>query len=74
MDPSKISAVEKWPTPQNSTDVRAFLGFTGYYRYFIEKYSLLARPLLDLTKKSVDWHWGEAQEKAFQLLKQKMCA
>ena len=31
MDPSKISAVEKWPTPQNPTDVRAFLGFTGYY-------------------------------------------
>ena len=73
MDPSKISAVEKWPNPQNPTDVRAFLGFTGYYQYFIEKYSLLARPLLDLTKKSVDWHWGEAQEKAFQLLKQKMC-
>ena len=73
MDPSKISAVEKWPTPQNPTDVRAFLGFTGYYRYFIEKYSLLARPLLDLTKKSTDWHWGEAQENAFQLLKQKMC-
>ena len=74
MDPSKISAVEKWPTPQNPTDIRAFLGFTGYYRYFIEKYSLLARPLLDLTKKSTDWHWGEAQENAFQLLKQKMCA
>ena len=65
MDPSKISAVEKWPTPQNPTDIRAFLGFTGYYRYFIEKYSLLARPLLDLTKKSTDWHWGEAQENAF---------
>ena len=74
MDPSKISAVKKWPTPQNPTDVRAFLGFTGYYRYFIEKYSLLARPLLDLTKKSTDWYWGKAQENAFQLLKQKMCA
>ena len=74
MDPSKVSVVEKWPTPQNPMDVRAFLGFTGYYRYFIEKYSLLARPLLDLTKKSTDWHWSESQENAFQLLKQRMCA
>ena len=73
MDPSKVSAVEKWPTPQNPTDIWAFLGFTGYYQYFIEKYSLLARPLLDPTKKLVEWYWGKPQEKAFQLLKQKMC-
>ena len=73
MDPSKISAVEKWPTPQNPTDVWAFLRFTGYYQYFIEKYSLLAQPLLDLTKKLVEWYWGKSQEEAFQSLKQRMC-
>ena len=73
MDPSKVQAIKNWSTPKNPTDVRAFLGFTGYYRYFIEKYSLLARPLLDLTKKSVEWHWGKPQEDAFQTLKLKMC-
>ncbi len=54
-------------------DVRSFLGFTGYYRYFIPNYSKIACPLLDLTKKSVVWHWGESQFKAFKMLKTLMC-
>ena len=73
MDPSKIKTVENWPTPKNPTEVRAFLGFTGYYRYFIKDYSSIARPLLNLTKKAVEWHWGEPQEQAFQKLKRIMC-
>jgi hypothetical protein len=55
------------------TDVRAFLGFTGYYRYFIQGYSQIARPLIDLTKKSEKWNWGPAQFKAFETLKMKLC-
>ena len=38
MDPAKIKAVQNWPTPKTVTDVRSFLGFTGYYRYFIQNY------------------------------------
>src|SRR5258707_480242 len=48
MDPQKLSGVADWPTPKNPTDVRSFLGFTGYYRYFVPNYSKIARPLLDL--------------------------
>jgi RNase H-like domain found in reverse transcriptase len=54
--------------------VHAFLGFTGYYQYFVQGYSQIAQPLLDLTKKSETWHWGNAQEQAFQMLKDKMCS
>ena len=38
MDPKKLHAVLNYPMPQNVTDIRAFLGFTGYYRYFIKNY------------------------------------
>jgi hypothetical protein len=31
MDPAKIKGVADWPTPRNVRDVRAFLGFTGFY-------------------------------------------
>jgi hypothetical protein len=42
MDPSKIKGVADWPRPNNVRDVRAFLGFTGFYRYFIPNYSKIA--------------------------------
>jgi len=61
MDPTKIKGVAEWPQPRNPTDVRSFLGFTGFYRYFIPNYSKVARPLLDLTKKATPWVWTEAQ-------------
>src|SRR5260221_6959316 len=69
MDPKKLQGIADYPVPQNPTDVRAFLGFTGYYRYFVQGYSQIAHPLLDLTKKSETWQWGEAQFKAFEPLK-----
>jgi len=52
MDPTKVKGVADWPPPRNPTDIRSFLGFTGFYRYFIPNYSRVARPLLDLTKKA----------------------
>jgi hypothetical protein len=56
MDLKKSLVVANYPTPTTVTDVYAFLGLTGYYHYFIEGYSKLARPLLDLTKKVEAWH------------------
>ncbi len=73
MDLQKLNGVMDWPLPKNPTDIRSFLGFTGYYRYFVPNYSKIARPLLDLTKKNLVWHWGEAQFKAFEMLKTLMC-
>ncbi len=74
MDPKKLKGVADWPIPRNPTKIRKFLGFTSYYQYFIQGYSKIARPLLDLTKKAVVWHWGEAQHKAFKELKTCMCS
>src|SRR6267154_2167957 len=73
MDPKKIQGVADWSPPNTVTEVRQFLGFTGYYRYFIPNYSKIARPLLDLTKKTTPWHWDEPQFKAFETLKTLMC-
>nr|GEZ60435.1 putative reverse transcriptase domain-containing protein [Tanacetum cinerariifolium] len=36
VDPAKIKAVKNWKTPTTPTEVRQFLGLTGYYRRFIE--------------------------------------
>ena len=67
---SKVQKVLNWPPPQNVTDVRGFLGLCGTVRIWIKDYSLIARPLVDLTRKRVECRWGEAQEEAFQRLKE----
>ncbi|GJX89641.1 putative reverse transcriptase domain-containing protein [Tanacetum coccineum] len=54
------------------TEVRQFLGLAGYYRRFIEGFSLIAKPLTKLTQKNKKYEWGE--EEAFQMLKQKLCS
>ena len=69
MDPTKLKGVADWPTPRTVRDIRAFLGFTGFYRYFVPNYSQIARPLIELTKKTTPFHWEEPQIQAFEQLK-----
>ena len=73
MDPTKTKGIADWKTPQNLKNVHAFLGFTGFYRYFVPNYSKIAQPLIELTKKAVPFHWGETQFKAFETLKTLIC-
>nr|GEZ38818.1 reverse transcriptase domain-containing protein [Tanacetum cinerariifolium] len=49
-------------------------GLAGYYRRFIEGFSKIAKTMTKLTQKGVKFDWGEKQEAAFQLLKQKLCS
>ena len=81
-DPSKIEAVKSWPVPKNIKDVRRFLGFTGYYRKFIQGFAAIARPLNDLligivtnlkakkkpAKKRVPFEWGQEQQNSFDTI------
>ena len=57
----------------NVREVQKFLGFKGYYQYFIQDYSHIARPLMDLMQKTTPWHWEEQQQIAFETLQDKMC-
>ena len=72
MDDTKVEKVCNWRHPTNVTEVRKFLGFTGYYHYFIKDYSKIARPLLQLTHLSTPWTWGEDEQKAFETLQKAM--
>jgi hypothetical protein len=74
MEQGKVDKVQSWSPPCNVTEVQQFLGFTGYYRYFIQGYSGIARPLLNLTKQAILWHWDNDQQVTFQTLKDKMCS
>ncbi|GJZ50655.1 reverse transcriptase domain-containing protein, partial [Tanacetum coccineum] len=74
VDPAKVEAIKSWSAPKSPTEVRQFLGLAGYYRRFIEGFSLIAKPLTKLTQKNKTYEWGEEEEEAFQLLKNKLCS
>ncbi|GJU85264.1 putative reverse transcriptase domain-containing protein [Tanacetum coccineum] len=73
VDPAKIEAGKNWVPPTTPTEIHQFLGLVGYYRRFIEGFSKIAKSLTELTQKNKKYIWGENQESAFQLLKQKLC-
>ena len=51
MSPSKLSTIADWPAPQSVKDVQSFLGFTNFYRRFIDHYAETVLPLNALTRK-----------------------
>lgn len=69
MDPTKLNGIQQWPTPTTVKAVRSFLGFGNFYRRFIPRFSEIARPLNDLTKKDMSWNWTSECEQAFDTLK-----
>ena len=73
--PDKIAAVRDWATPTNATELRSFLGLTGYYRRFIEGFSRIAAPLHELTQSkpgTPPFKWTPEAQTAFDQLKQRL--
>ena len=77
-DPDKVAAVADWQPPSTVRQVRAFLGFVGYYRRFIRDFAKIAKPLNELLsgtgrsrgRRSPPIQWTDQCEVAFQQLKQ----
>ncbi|GJR15896.1 putative reverse transcriptase domain-containing protein [Tanacetum coccineum] len=69
----KVDSVKNWKTPESSTEIHSFLGLAGYYRRFIENFSKIAKPLTLMTQKNKTYVWGDKQDEAFQILKEKLC-
>jgi hypothetical protein len=69
MDPQKVDAIVNWEAPINVKDVQAFLGFSNFYRRFIQGFSRIVRPLVSLTKKDTKFHWTSSCQEAFDTLK-----
>ncbi|GKB91090.1 putative reverse transcriptase domain-containing protein [Tanacetum coccineum] len=73
VDPSKVESVKNWKIPKSSAEIRLFLGLVGYYRRFIENFSKISKPLTLLTQKNNTYVWGDMQDEAFRILKEKLC-
>jgi hypothetical protein len=71
VDDKKITVMLAWPRPTNISELRGFLRLTGYYRKFVQNYSIIARPLTNLLKKGKFECHDEAKA-TFSALKQAM--
>lgn len=69
-DPEKIKKILDWKLPENQTQIKQFLGLSGYYRRFIKDYSKIVKPMTKFLKKdqSVDVT-DESYKAAFSKLK-----
>jgi len=71
IEKEKVKGVLEWLMPKYVKDVQKFLGLANYYRWFIEGFATVARPLHDLIKKDKKWEWTEREEKVFKELKER---
>jgi len=67
----KVGGVLSWPTPRSAKEVQKFMGLANYYRWFIQDFSRVAKPLNMLVGKDRKWEWGAEQQGAFKELKKR---
>jgi hypothetical protein len=64
--------VLKWEPPRTIKEIRSFLGLAGYYRWFIEGFSKIVKPLTSLLEKDREFKWTDACQDSFEELKRRL--
>jgi hypothetical protein len=73
VDEEKIEAIWDWPKPTSIADVRSFHGLASFYRQFMKDFSSIITPMIECLKKRNEFRWNEDAQKAFELIKEKLC-
>ena len=69
VEPEKIKEIEERPVPKDIIDIQSFMGITGYYQRFIERFSRIANPITSLQTKGKKFEWSQKCEDRFKKLK-----
>ena len=67
-DPVKVNKLQTWPIPKTIQAVCQFLGFCSYYRWFIQNFAHIAKPLHKLTEQKAKFKWTQECQTAFEQL------
>ncbi|GJW13126.1 putative reverse transcriptase domain-containing protein [Tanacetum coccineum] len=71
VDPAKIESIKDWESPKTPTEIRQFLGLSGYYQRFIKGFSKIAKPMTKLTQKKCKVQLGSKGGNCFPDIKAK---
>lgn len=69
VDPNKIEAINKIPTPTNKNDLLKFLGMVTYISKFVQNLSNKTANLRELLKKDNQWQWLQQHQNEFDNIK-----
>ena len=69
INPSKLKGIRDWPILKTVKQVRSWLGFGNFYRWFIKGFSHLAQPLNQLLKKDQPFIWNDNAQTSFNEMK-----
>nr|GEX60377.1 reverse transcriptase domain-containing protein [Tanacetum cinerariifolium] len=72
VDRAKVDVIAKLPHPTTIKGVRSFLGHIGFYRWFIQDFSKIARPMTHLLEKETPFVFSKECVDAFDTLKKKL--
>jgi len=70
--PDRVKALQQYPSPQNSKQLRHLLGLFNWFKKFIPQYSAVIQPMTKLLKKGANFCWMEEQENALIELKSRL--
>ena len=68
-DETRVQKVRDWPLCKDVSEVRGFLGTAGTVRIFIKNFAVHAFPLVQLTKKDVQFKFDEPERRAMRTIK-----
>ena len=66
LDPVKLKAIKKRPTPTNVKELQSFLGSVSYLSRFIPELSCLRAPLQPLVRNNSEFLWLQTHTDAFE--------
>ena len=69
VDQAKVELIENLLSPTSVKQIRSFLGHAGFYRRFIKDFNKISRPFCSLLAKDTPFHFDEACQEAFQMLR-----
>jgi hypothetical protein len=72
VDPKKVASIMDWKAPKDVRGIKSFIGMADYYWRFIEGFSKIARPMIALLVKKVEFKWTPACQKSLETLKEKL--
>jgi hypothetical protein len=69
IDPNKVQEVLDWKSLKSVTQICSFLRLEGYYHWFIQNFSKIAKPMNKLLEKDARFKWSQECEEVFLTLK-----